>query len=290
MSLAQLFLRHLDQAPAVEPPELEELLAQLLASGHAAWPDVKLEAEQVLPHLATRLSGEADLMAALRGVHSSDFYLACGCTVGDAAALEAFETHFLDHVRHLVGRDEAMRGFTVELQQELRTRLLVADDPGPPKIALYSGRGPLSVWLRVAAVRLAINLRRAARRGEVDQEVALLLERAGDDPEVAYFKSLYGKELDEALRAALTSLTDREANLLRLYFLEGISTEALSAMYQTPLRTIQRQLLETRQKLLDGTHAVLKAQVGLASSQIDSVLTLVGSQLGLDVHDLLKKP
>jgi RNA polymerase sigma-70 factor (ECF subfamily) len=56
----------------------------------------------------------------------------------------------------------------------------------PPKLASYSGRGPLGQWVRAVALRLDIDQQRAAP-SELPTEVApvALAERLGADPELA---------------------------------------------------------------------------------------------------------
>ena len=49
------------------------------------------------------------------------------------------------------------------MRQRLRERLFVGSDGEPARLASYSGRGPLGTWVRIAAIRLALNLRRSER-------------------------------------------------------------------------------------------------------------------------------
>ena len=52
-----------------------------------------------------------------------------------------------------MARIDSSSQFVDEVKQGLRERLLVGP---PPRIAEYSGSGPLGGWLRVVSVRLAI--------------------------------------------------------------------------------------------------------------------------------------
>src|SRR5947209_904462 len=77
-----------------------------------------------------------------------------------------------------VGREPS---FVEEVRQTVREKLLVAAADAPPRIVEYTGRGALAAWLRIIAVRAALNLRR--RRGDVAPDGASDEAAAARDPE-----------------------------------------------------------------------------------------------------------
>src|SRR5579884_1384958 len=97
--------------------------------------------------------------------HLADLYLATACAAGNAAALAAFERTHLSQVAAFVARTDSDPAFAEEVRQRLREKLLVGQ---PPRISEYAGQGPLGGWVRVAAVRMALDLRKmTARAAEV---------------------------------------------------------------------------------------------------------------------------
>src|SRR5258708_5741051 len=143
----------------------DELLAatvsDIVARARTRWPDIALEPEILGAELATRVGSEADPAAALAALHGEDLYLACACARGVPAALAVFERQLMVLVPDFVARIDGVRPFVDEIQQQLRERLLVGAPTQSARIARYTGRGALGGWLRVAAVRTAIDMLRA---------------------------------------------------------------------------------------------------------------------------------
>jgi hypothetical protein len=76
---------------------------------------------------------------------------------GDPAAIAAFESHLgADAVRALAKL--GVRGPAAdEIQQRVRHKLFVPADGAEPKIAGYTGRGPLRAWLRALTAHEALS-------------------------------------------------------------------------------------------------------------------------------------
>ena len=201
-------------------------------------------------YLGEKVSGSKDLGTSLEELHVSDLYLAWACEKGDETALAIFDGEYLPRVRALTrGTDPA------ELEQLVRVRLLIAEPGAAPRIRQYSGRGPLSAWVRMVATRLAIDLARAARPvgplPEHGQSGAVI------DPEMDYLKARYAGAFHAALERALTSLSTKERALLRLCYIDNAPPSAIARMYGVSARTAQRWLLDARQRVLEHTCAEL---------------------------------
>ena len=146
--------------------------------------------------------------------------------------------------------------FVGDVRQALRTRLLVAAPGGAPRIADYAGRGPLGAWVRVAAVRVAIDLRRSQGQeplpasGEHDASPA-------DDPELALLKARHSAAYADALRAAMASLSAKERNLMRMHFVDGLSIDRIGVAYQVHRATAARWIEALRERLLAETYRQL---------------------------------
>lgn len=289
-----MFLAHAGaaaQALAVER-NLDETLERMVVAAHAAWPDVHLPEATFLAHVAERLSTADDSGRALGAIHAPDLYLACGCTHGDAQALLAFERQYMSEVSLYIGASPETAPFADEVKQDLRVRLLMGADGDPPRIAAYNGHGPLGGWLRMAAVRTAIDLRRArARRERREEEEPLLrLMSADPDPELRLIKRDSRLAFEAAFKSTLAALEPREANVLRLYFLHGMTPEAIGRLNKCTGRTVNRWIAKAREKILAETRAQIDARLSLSTSQLGGVMELIESQLDVSVRKFLGDP
>jgi RNA polymerase sigma-70 factor (ECF subfamily) len=255
----------------------------------AAWPELDLSVDDFLRHLAERLPGEAevDLLEVLRATHAADLYLACGCVLGNTRALAAFDHTFISQVSDYLARRDSLPGFSDEVKQVLRTRLLVAPRPILPRISGYNGRGPLGGWLRMAAARAAIDLKRADARDPAGGADAAQLATAVPDPELSYLKSRHATELRQALEATLAALAPREATILRLHFLQGMSTEAIGKVYGAAERTARRWIAETRAKILEQTRERLGDILDVPTGEVDTLMRLLRDDVGPSILRVL---
>lgn len=293
MDLSQHFLACLPAGTPAPPPtaELEARLHDMIAAGRAAWPALVISDEDFVAYAAERIVAGADVPHAIAKLHASDLYLACGCTRGDEAALAAFERHFMVRLAAHLRRAEALSAFTDEVRQAVRVRLLVSEDGLVPRIASYRGQGPLAVWLRLTATRLAINLRKSdAREPDPDDGVDVERLRADDgDPELEFLKSHYREELRAAVEGALASLPTNDGNILRLHFFERLSAEAMGAMFGVSARTVHRWITDIRGRIVAETRRLLNERFSISQTQMDSLVGLVGSQLEISVRRILEK-
>lgn len=271
---------------AIEPERLEAALVAVVEAGRTTWPQVALDPLEFAAHLAARLPDAPDLAVALGELHAADLYLACACARAEPRALACFDEQFLAAVGRTWRTRHPLADFADEVRQQLRVRLLVSDGGGPPRIAGYSGRGPLAAWVRMAATRLGLDLRRRERPGVGDED-ELTLEARGDDPELEYLKTRYAAELNEALKTTLAALSSRTANVLRLHYQEGMTVDAIGTMYRVSGRTVQRWLAEARRTILDETRRLLSERLGLTDSRLDSLIGLVRSRLDISISQYL---
>jgi RNA polymerase sigma-70 factor (ECF subfamily) len=211
-------------------------------------------------------------------VHDGDLELARACGRGDAAALERFEREFLNQVPLLLARTHAE--LADEVMQALRHKLFV-----DKKIDEYSGKGPLGGWLRVVAMRTAIDLRRDEKpRVELPRSLA---DQTLDSPELAVIKERYLPELKAALSESLQRLTSEERNLLRLHLLDGLNLEQIAKLFAVNRSTVFRWLAATREKLFADARRHLREKLGVSDEEFDSLAQLVRSRLDLSLSEIL---
>jgi RNA polymerase sigma-70 factor (ECF subfamily) len=271
------------------------VLASLYAAGREAWPRVPLPEEDFLRHLAERLPSGGDTAAVLAAVHAADLYLACACTRGEPAAHEALERHVLPKAAAAVARLKDAGVDAAEVLQHLRERLLVAEEGRAPRMAEYQGGGPLAAWLRAAAVRTALNLRRAqGRRARAEEEAETGPLAAGTgavaDVELDYLRRHHREDFHAALAEALAALPARERTVLRLHVVEGLALERIGAMYQTHKSTVSRWVSKAREELLAGARQRLAERLKLSQGELHSLMRAVQSQLDLSLPSMLREP
>lgn len=258
----------------------EERLAELVATGREAWPKIAVAPESFVAHLALH----AKTAAALEALHTGDLYLACGVAQHDRAALAYFEEHFMARVPDYIVRVRIGREVVDEVQQKLRERLLMGSEGSPPKIAEYSGKGALGGWLRVTAVRTALNQVRA--QGPATETLGDELSLS-TDPELAYVKEHAHGLFSDAFKRVLADLDENGRTILRLHYIDGLTMDQLSRLYKTPRSTIARRVAEARQQILTATETLLRDERRLSPSSVASVIRQARSQLQVTITRLL---
>jgi RNA polymerase sigma-70 factor (ECF subfamily) len=272
---------------ANEPAEIEAAISAQLAAGRSAWPEFALAPDDFARHLGTVVASEASPVQALAGLYAADLYLACACAGGDATALRALDIHYLQPTLAALSAHRTTADRDEELGQALRMRLLVAEPGATPRIAAYSGRAPLLSWLRTVTSRLAFDLHRQGQRiGPADDVDLSRLRAAGPDPELDYLKRLYSAELGRALVETLAGLSVREANMVRLHYLDGMSMEAIASLFRISRRTVHRSITRSRREIFDKTRALLSERLDISQSEFDTIMGLARSQLDRNLQEL----
>ena len=215
---------------------LERVLDDIAAAVGAAWPSAPPHLAGFWAELARCIPDGIDddgLAAAVSRVHAVELHLAFACRQGHAGALGRFDREYVATLGAAIGRVDASAAFVEEIKQRLRTKLLVADDSGPPKLAHYTGQGELATWVRVVAVREALSSVRAERRRALASDDELFaLEASATGPELGALKQQYRTQFAAAFSAALAELDPAERNLLRLHYLHGLSIDELAGVYR----------------------------------------------------------
>jgi RNA polymerase sigma-70 factor (ECF subfamily) len=244
------------------------------------WPDVPVA---VVPEQAfAMLLRDADAS----GTYDADLYLACACAHGAPTALAAFERSLMPEVPGFLARMRPTPTFVDEVQQLLRAKLFTG---ATPKICEYSGTGPLAAWLRVTALRTAIDLKRTrgeqVSRGLNDE---LLLDLRSDTIDVALLKAEYRPVVAEAFRTAVAKLESKERNLLRLHFVDELTFDEIGRLFQVNRSTAFRWIDAAREELVNHARAQLRNRIGLDATEFESLVQLVRSQLDLSLSRLLR--
>jgi RNA polymerase sigma-70 factor (ECF subfamily) len=261
------------------PPSGEGLQA-FWAAALDAWPALALPQATFFAYV-TRCSEGGERPDVKR---ASDLYLACACAARIPRALDAFDRVLATAVARGVMRIDPSPAFRDLVAQDLRTRLLIGE---PPKIIDYAGRASLASWLKTAAVRAALNLRRARGDQPHDSLPSALVAAAG--PDIALVRAKYKAAFEDALRAALAVLPERQRILLTLSLGEGMSIDALAAKFGVGRSTAARWLIAARELLTQETRRILLARLGLTPSELDSVAADVRSDVDVSIVRLLEE-
>lgn len=248
--------------------------------GCQIWPRVRLSEEMFARYVRERWPAQvpSDLCAA-------DLYLACACAACLDGSAEAFDACFLKQVPALVKHMDLPATLVDELLQRLREKLLVCAGPSP-RIVGYSGRGPLLSFVRVVAVRAALDLLREqgrASRPRLDPGAVL-----HEDPEIAQLRARYRDDVAAAVRDACLRLDADAASLLRMQ-LAGLSTTRIAALLGVTQPAIVQRLQRARARVLQATRRLLNQRIQARDSELTSLLRVVRSDLDVSLSRFLQR-
>ncbi len=262
-----------------------ERLSALTAGARAAWPRVQLDPGVFRDRLEAAIDGADDPVRALAALAADDLYLACALAKGDPAAVAAFEREILAHLPKFIARVGTDASFVDEVAQRVREKLLV----GPaPRIARYSGKGPLGGWVRMVSVRVALDVMREHGQQPSTGDEDTLAAVASGDVELQLLKARYRDDVKAAFDAAFASLSAGERNLLRLHLVESLNIDEIAVLQRAHRSTVARQIGRCRDKLIGETRRLLRARFGEDDAQVDSLIRLVRSQMDLSIRTCLR--
>ena len=246
-------------------------LDDAIARARQTWPSLDE------PALRARLR---DLPAEqLADLEVGDLAFALACARGDASALAHFDRTYAPSLRPALARLGLDDAGIAETLQLVRAELFAPRETGEPRIVGYSGRGPLSAWLRSVAVRTGLRVIRQAPRheplGDGDAAPGSLV----DDAELAYMKKTYGEAFQRAFRCALAELPAKDRLLLKQRFRHHLGVVDLGRLHGVNAGTISRWVAAARDALAKGTREAMMKELGVAKDDVSSILRLIESQI-----------
>jgi RNA polymerase sigma-70 factor (ECF subfamily) len=269
--------------PAADSDGLEQRLDALVEAARRAWPTVALDSTVFISHLVEHLPADLDAGKAIDRVHAGDLYLACACARGFPEAISAFDREYLSLVGTAVARIDRSPHFVDEVRQRLRERLLVGSRP---RIADYNGSGPLGGWVRVTAIRVALNAVRESKR--INHDELLSVPGAADSPELDAIHRQYRPQVEAALRTAIGHISANDRELLRLHYIDKVSFERIGRLKNIDPTTVSRRIAATRRFVLAQTKRELGRLTPLTTASRDSLLMAVRSKINISLETLLK--
>jgi RNA polymerase sigma-70 factor, ECF subfamily len=289
LPLASAFLGSFAGQLPHDLPALEAQLTAALQGARDVWSGIDVDAETFAAYLGQRAVAEQPASVALSQVQSVDLYLACACAMRDQRAILEFERRFLSQVATYVQRLDRSPAFADDVRQHLAEDLLVGRSEAGPGLARYSGRGPLSAFVRLASVRTARYLMRVRRR---HVPMGPMAEAPGstDDLELELLKRQYAAEFHEAFAAAIAALSPEIRAALKMHFLDGMTMDAIAAMYRVNKSTVSRWITRARHQLFAEARQALAERLDMPAAEIDSLVQLLQSRIQVTLRWFLDEP
>lgn len=257
-------------------------LRRVWESGRAGWPDLDISFEAFARLVSPHAASDPER------VHAQDLLLATACLAEVPGAAEALDRELRGELERAIARVEARPETRRELTQEILVSLLIGDSDAGPRLRRYSGRGPLRAWVRMVAVRRALNAARDENRhARIEARLVTSVVRASLDPELALLKAQHQEEVSLAFREALAHLDPSARTLLRLHYGEGLHLDGIAALNRWSKATASRRVATARGQLLADAFARVRERLQLSASEAKSLLRVMRSGLGARLSGLL---
>jgi len=265
-------------------------LDEAVAAARLAYPTVPMDEPGFREHLAHHVGQRPLQPDWMQSVRVGDLFLAFAALQGGKAALSILEERVLRPAAASARRVGKGGDFVDEVHQRLRERLLLPQGDRPPRLAEYAGTGALLAWATVAAVRVGLDLNRAAApdHGDGDDEELEAISGPGRDPEHSLIGRAGASALSRAFREAARALTDEERVLLRYHFVDGLNFEQIAPIFQTHRSTVSRRIAATRKKLLEETRRLLRERFKVRTSEVSSLIREAKSRLDVSISGWLR--
>lgn len=288
MSLAAAFLAATPGVSVDDLPALDAALARAIESAEKQWPTVRLPHHEFVAYIAARVGiGEAPLEQ-VANRQLDDLYLAFGCSIGDPAAVAAFDAAILRDIPRALRRGDLDQAHLEDTRQQVATKLLATS---PPTITQYAGRGSLRGWVRVIAIRESGRLLgNAVQEKPVGDDALFDAVAHGVVPSQSLLKDAYRQSFKRAFEEALAALSIHDRLLLRQHFLDGLSIDRMASLHDVHRATAARWIAKLVEKLLVDTRARLQTALQVDAEELDSVLRLIQSCLDASIGRALSPP
>jgi len=214
--------------------------------------------------------------------------LVAACAAGNSPAIQEFERRFFRAVRPALRQMKLGNDMIDEVTQRVRQKLFVAKDAAPAPVVGYVGKGDLTNFVRVVAIRVALSMLRKPRPVSPDDSDPLLeASEPSDTPQMRLLKARHAKEFKSAFEQAMSALDAQERNLLRMSFVEKLNVDEIGRFYKIHRATAARRLARARARLAELTREILRTELTLDEGEFTSIVRLVHSKLDLSITRVL---
>ncbi|MBE2248996.1 MAG: sigma-70 family RNA polymerase sigma factor [Myxococcus sp.] len=243
--------------------------SRLIGAVQERWPQAQLDGAAFGAFLLERaVEGHG-----LSSLHVEDLFLAWACLEGQRDAIAAFERYTRPLITLAVRRDATDAD---EVVQQVQIKLLVAEPPRLPRLADYTGVGPLKAFVMVMAMRCLADVHRNdqhRRERPIGDGWLELASIAGSTtgPEARLQWAELEPHAARAVAEAMAALSVRQRTVLRLHYVEGVSAEALGRMYGVHRATTTRWLVDARERMLELVQQRLRETLDVGTSSLASL-------------------
>lgn len=284
-----------DEQAIRETLQADDVPEAVVAGCVAVWrrartrlPELTVDPIEVASLALARVAHDPARFETLATLDWYELLLAASCRRGDAKALRRLDEEYMARSRPAL-RDLGLDVATIEgVLQDVRTLLVAPRQEAPPRICGYAGQGGLRKLVRVIAVREGLaRLRKQQRECPSDEDRLFERHGASLDPELAGIERQHRVALKAAFEAAVSELTSRQRNLLRLQTLDGLPVEQIAKLYQVHRVTASRWLGDARAAVAKGTRRHLRQALQLDTRGMASLIRVVQSQIDMSLERIL---
>jgi RNA polymerase sigma-70 factor (ECF subfamily) len=255
--------------------------------GRARWPNVVVEGRALDQYVLDRNLALGVLSAPLR----ADLYLAVGCFSDTPTAVQTFLGEYGGTIAGVARQFDPSPAFADEVTQRLAETLFVDRAKAGRRIGQYRATGPLGSWVRTAARRIALRMRKSETNEKLVSDELLISEVAAVcDQELALTKSHSAVAFRSALQKAIKNLEGRERTLMKLHLVAGLTTVQIAKSFHLSQSSVSRNIRSSARKILDEVKRDLRSSLGATSSDVDSLFELVQSQVDLTLSVVEELP
>lgn len=208
--------------------------------------------------------------------------LVWACLQHQPAAVALLEADYVPQATRALRKLGLPEALVDDVLGWLRAELFVRE--GPPLLETWSGRGDLGSWIRAIATHEGIKRAKRARR---EVEAGALEDVPLPDAEVVALRGAHRAEFTRALTTSFQALPLEQRNLLRQYFLDGLTIDDLSRLLDVHRATAARRVTAAREALVAGVKQQLMAELQLGEQSVEEVITL--SNLDESLSQLLRR-
>jgi RNA polymerase sigma-70 factor (ECF subfamily) len=212
---------------------------------------------------------------------SEDEFVRLACLEDRPNAIAVFERDYIAALRASVQRVCTTEEATDAALQEVRTKLLL---PPSPRLASYRPSGSFRAWLKVLAVRTALDVaRKLGARAQREVELEERLQEFATGPEEQLMNEELRNILRVALRAAVKKLPEEQQQALKLHLVSGWNIGQIGRVLSVHRATVARWLVTAKERLGDLLRQELAASLGASSREVSVVLENLPSRLDLSL-------
>jgi RNA polymerase sigma-70 factor (ECF subfamily) len=263
-------------------------LDEIVKMARDAFPEFAIDDAHWVAYFARHLrEGSAKELADLR---AADVMLTLACVAGHAAAHTKLDARMRGVSARALAGIRLGRFSVDDVLQNVRVRLLVvAEGEHGPKLATYSGRGPLDGWLRVTIARAALTMLRSRAPDDPDDDPSdAFADLASEDqPQLAALRARCGPELKRAIEDSAAALDPDDRTMLRLHVMDGLTIDDLAAIYKAHRATMARRLARARNAIFEGARSRTMTALGLDEIEFASLMGVMMSRLDLTLARIL---